>query len=209
MEKIRKIAVLVSGGGSNLQALIDAQQAGELGGGQIALVIADRPAYGLERAQKAGIEALLLDKKSFESAAAFNGALLQALKERQIEAVVLAGYLSIVDGALVRHFPNRILNIHPSLIPAFCGMGFHGHHVHESVIARGCKLSGCTVHFVNEGADEGPIIAQQAVEVLPEDTAETLAARILPWEHRLLPRCAALLCAGRLRVEGRKVFIEE
>ena len=200
--RLERIAVLVSGGGSNLQAIIDASDAGSIPA-RIVAVIADREAYGLERARKAGIPAYLVDRKQ----PGFHERIEGLLESCGAQAIVLAGYLSIVDPKLVERFRNRIVNIHPSLIPSFCGMGFFGHHVHEGVIRYGCKVSGATVHFVDGGADTGPIIAQRTVPVYAEDSAGDLAARVLEVEHQLLPEAVALLCQGRLRVDGRIVTV--
>lgn len=206
-----KIAVLVSGGGTNLQALIDAQARGELGGGEIAAVISSNSgAYALERAKNAGIPGYVLPRKEFDSNRAMTVALVDKLKALEIDLVVLAGCMIIFTEELVQAFPNAIMNVHPALIPAFCGKGFYGLHVHEAVLAYGVKLSGATVHFVNEECDGGPIIAQKAVPVLEGDTPETLQKRIMEQaEWKLLPQAVALFCQGRLRVEGHTVIIKE
>lgn len=206
---MKRIAVLVSGGGTNLQALLDAQERGEIPGGEITLVVASRPGvYALERAEKAGVEALVVARKDFADTDAFCGALLEALEDHGIDLVVLAGFLSILNEAFIRAFENRIINIHPSLIPAFCGKGFYGLKVHEEALARGVKVTGATVHFVNEGADEGPIILQKAVEIREGDTPEALQRRVMEQaEWKLLPQAVALFCQGRLTVEGRTVHI--
>ena len=204
-----KIAVLVSGGGTNLQALIDAQARGELGGGEIAAVISSNPgAYALERAKKAGIPGYVLPRKEFDSNRAMTLALVDKLKALEIDLVVLAGCMIIFTEELVQAFPNAIMNVHPALIPAFCGKGFYGLHVHEAVLAYGVKLSGATVHFVNEECDGGPIIAQKAVPVLEGDTPEILQRRIMEQaEWKLLPQAVALFCQNRLQVKGRTVII--
>ena len=206
---LTKIAVLVSGGGTNLQALLDAQSRGEIPGGEISLVISNVPgAYALERAQKAGVEALTVSKKDYADIHGFCAALLEELQKRDIGLVVLAGFLAILDEAFVRAYENRIINIHPSLIPSFCGKGYYGLKVHERALERGVKVTGATVHFVNEGADEGPIILQKAVDILPGDTPEVLQKRVMEQaEWKLLPRAVALFCAGRLKVEGARVDI--
>ena len=203
------IAVLVSGGGTNLQALLDAQNRGELPGGRIALVVSSKPgAYALERAEKAGVEAVTVARRDYSDTAAFCAALRETLQRRGIGLVVLAGFLSILDGAFIAAYENRIINVHPSLIPAFCGKGYYGLKVHEAALARGVKVTGATVHFVNEGADEGPIILQKAADVLPGDTPETLQRRVMEEaEWQLLPRAVALFCAGRLAVQGGMVQI--
>ena len=206
-----RIAVLVSGGGTNLQALIDAQGRGELGGGEIAAVISSKAgAYALERAAKAGIPGYVLPRKEFDSNQAMTLALVEKLKELEIDLVVLAGCMIIFTQELVDAFPNAIMNVHPALIPSFCGKGFYGLHVHEEALKYGVKLSGATVHFVSAECDGGPIIAQKAVEVRTDDTPETLQRRIMEQaEWKLLPEAVSLFCQGRLRVEGRTVIIKE
>ena len=206
-----KIAVLVSGGGTNLQALIDAQQRSELGGGEITAVISSKEgAYALERARKAGIPGYVLPQKSFDSNRAMTLALVEKLRALDIDLVVLAGCMVIFTEELVQAYPNAIMNVHPALIPSFCGQGFYGLHVHEAALAYGVKLSGATVHFVRAECDGGPLIAQKAVPVLPGDTHETLQKRIMEQaEWKLLPEAVRLFCEGRLRVEGRTVIIEQ
>ena len=206
-----RIAVLVSGGGTNLQALIDAQGRGELGGGEIAADISSKAgAYALERAAKAGIPGYVLPRKEFDSNQAMTLALVEKLKELEIDLVVLAGCMIIFTQELVDAFPNAIMNVHPALIPSFCGKGFYGLHVHEEALKYGVKLSGATVHFVSAECDGGPIIAQKAVEVRTDDTPETLQRRIMEQaEWKLLPEAVSLFCQGRLRVEGRTVIIKE
>ncbi len=203
------IGVLVSGGGTNLQTLIDAQQAGKIENGRLRVVISSRPGvFALERAQKAGIEAVTLARKGYPDVEAYSQALLDALRQRQVDLVVLAGFLTITSGSFVRAFPNRILNVHPALLPAFGGKGFYGLHVHEAVLARGCKVTGATVHFVNEVCDGGPIILQKAVEVREDDAPETLQRRVMEQaEWVLLPQAVSLFCQGRLRIEGGVVKI--
>lgn len=205
-----KIAVLVSGGGTNLQALIDAQERGELGGGKIAAVVSSKAgAYALERATKAGIPGYVLPRKEFNSNQAMTIALVKLLKELEVQLVVLAGCMIIFTEELVQAYPNAIMNVHPALIPAFCGKGYYGLHVHEEVLRYGVKLSGATVHFVSEECDGGPIIAQKAVAVLENDTPESLQRRIMEQaEWKLLPEAVALFCQGRISVEGRKVIIK-
>jgi phosphoribosylglycinamide formyltransferase-1 len=206
----KKIAVLVSGGGTNLQALIDAQQRGELGGGEIAAVISSKAgAYALERAKNAGIPGYVLPRKDFESNQAMTVALVDLMKDMGIDLVVLAGCMIIFTQELVDAYPNAIMNVHPALIPSFCGEGYYGLHVHEKALEYGVKLSGATVHFVTEECDGGPIIAQQAVPVLENDTPETLQKRIMEQaEWKLLPEAVSLFCQGRLCVEGRTVKIK-
>jgi phosphoribosylglycinamide formyltransferase-1 len=205
-----KIAVLVSGGGTNLQALIDAQQAGQFENGAITAVISSKPgAYALERAAKAGIPGYVIPRKDFPSNRAMTVALVEKLKELEIDLVVLAGCMVIFTNELVEAYPNAIMNVHPALIPSFCGEGYYGLHVHEKALEYGVKLSGATVHFVTEECDGGPIIAQQAVPVLENDTPETLQKRIMEQaEWKLLPEAVSLFCQGRLCVEGRTVKIK-
>ena len=206
-----RIAVLVSGGGTNLQALIDAQSRDELGGGKIVAVISSKEgAYALERAARAGIEGYVLPRKQFASNRAMTVALVELLKKLDIQLVVLAGCMVIFTEELVAAYPNAIMNVHPALIPSFCGAGFYGLHVHEKALEYGVKLSGATVHFVSEECDGGPIIAQKAVAVREDDTPETLQKRIMEEaEWKLLPQAVALFCQGRIAVEGRKVIIKE
>ena len=204
-----KIAVLVSGGGTNLQALIDARQRGELGGGEITAVISSKEgAYALERARKAGIPGYVLPRKGFDSNRAMTLALVEKLKALDIDLVVLAGCMVIFTEELVQAYPNAIMNVHPALIPSFCGAGYYGLHVHEAALAYGVKLTGATVHFVNEEPDGGPIVLQKAVEILEGDTPEVLQRRVMEQaEWHILPQAVSLFCEGRLRVEGRIVHI--
>ena len=204
-----RVAVLVSGGGTNLQALIDAQQRGELGGGTIAAVISTKEgAYALERAKNAGIPGYVIPRKAYANNQEMTVALVEKLKELDIQLVVLAGCMVIFSHELVDNYPNAIMNVHPALIPSFCGKGFYGLHVHEAALSYGVKLSGATVHFVSEECDGGPIIAQKAVPVLEGDTPETLQKRIMEEaEWKLLPEAVALFCEGRITVEGRNVHI--
>lgn len=205
----KNIAVLVSGGGTNLQALIDAEQRGEIINGKITAVISSAPdAYALERAAKAGIPGFVVSRKQFDSNRAMTVALVEKLRELNIDLVVLAGFMTILTEEMVQAFPNAILNIHPALIPSFAGPGCYGLHVHEKALAYGVKLSGATVHFVSEECDGGPIVLQKAVEVLPDDTPEVLQRRIMEQcEWKLLPQAVSLFCQDRLKVEGRTVRI--
>ena len=205
----KRIAVLVSGGGTNLQALIDAQNRGEISGGEIAAVISSAPeAYALERARKAHIPGYVLARKSFASNRDMTLALLDKLRELEIDLVVMAGFMTIVTEELFQAYENAVINIHPALIPSFAGPGCYGLHVHEKALAYGVKVSGATVHFVTEECDGGPIILQKAVDVLPDDTPETLQRRIMEQcEWKLLPRAVSLFCQDRLTVEGRTVRI--
>ena len=204
-----RIAVLVSGGGTNLQALIDAQGRGEIPDGEIAAVISSSPdAFALERAKKAGIPGYVIDRKAFASNQAMTVALTQQLKELDIGLVVLSGFMYILTPELIDAYPNAILNVHPALIPSFCGEGFYGLHVHEAALAYGVKVTGATVHFVSEDCDGGPIVLQQAVPIEEGDTAEMLQRRVMEQaEWKILPRAVALFCAGKLRVESRIVHI--
>ena len=203
------IAVLVSGGGTNLQALIDAEKAGKIKNGRISLVVASRPGvYALERAANAGIEGVVLARKEFADVDAYSEALKNLLKEKKTDLIVLAGFMTITNEKFTKAFENRIINVHPALIPSFCGKGFYGLHVHEAALARGVKLSGATVHFVNEVCDGGPIILQKAVPVEQGDTPESLQLRIMQQaEWQLLPEAVSLFCEGRLQVNGAVVTI--
>lgn len=205
------IAVLVSGGGTNLQALIDAEKAGKIENGRISVVVASKPGvYALERAKNAGIEGVVLARKDFDSVDDYSAALEKLLKEKQTDLIVLAGFMTITNAAFTKAFENRIINVHPALIPSFCGKGYYGLHVHEAALARGVKVSGATVHFVNEVCDGGPIILQKAVPVEPGDTPETLQRRIMEQaEWQLLPEAVSLFCAGRLSVNGAVVTIKD
>ena len=207
----KRIAVLVSGGGTNLQALIDAQKAGQLGGGEIVAVLSSKEgAYALERAAKAGIPGFVLPRKSFPDNGAMTRAIVDALQSLQVDLVVLAGFLHILTGEIVAAYPNAILNVHPALIPSFCGAGAYGLHVHEQALAYGVKVTGATVHFVNEEPDGGPIVLQKAVSVQEGDTPEALQRRVMEEaEWQILPQAVALFCQGRLTVEGRTVHIKE
>ena len=190
-----------------MQALIDAVEAGEIDG-KIVLVLANASkAFALERARKHGIPAEFVSKKQAGSDEAFNDVILQKLKDAQVDLVVLAGYLPILGGQVVRAYEHRIINIHPALIPAFCGPGMYGHHVHEAVLAYGAKISGATTHFVDEQVDHGGVIMQRSVPVLEGDTPDTLAARVLIVEHQILPESVRLFCAGKLGVDGRQVHV--
>ena len=204
------IAVLVSGGGTNLQALIDAQQRGELGGGAITAVISTKEgAYALERAKNAGIPGYVVPRKAYADNQSMTIAMVEKLRELDIQLVVLAGCMVIFTHELVDAYPNAIMNVHPALIPSFCGKGFYGLHVHEAALSYGVKLSGATVHFVSEECDGGPIIAQKAVAIEEGDTPETLQKRIMEEaEWKLLPQAVSLFCQGRLTVEGRRVIIK-
>lgn len=208
---MKNIVVLVSGGGTNLQALIDAQNRGEIVGGKISCVIASNDkAYALERAKQNGIATKIIRKKDFESQEEYDNSLIALLHEVEADLVVLAGFMTIIGESVSREFENRIINIHPSLIPSFCGVGCFGLHVHEKALDRGVKLTGATVHFVNEICDGGPIILQKAVEVCPGDTPEILQRRVMEQaEWKILPQAVSLFCQDRLKVENNKVIITE
>lgn len=195
------IAVLVSGGGTNLQALLDSQARGENPHGRITLVVASKPGvYALERAEKAGVDSCVVRRKDYADSAAFDAALLEVLHSHQIDLVVLAGFLSVLGPSVIAAYPRRILNIHPALIPAFCGPGMYGLRPHQAALARGCKVTGATVHFVNEECDGGPILLQKAVEILPGDTPETLQKRVMvEAEWQLLPKAVAMVCSGEIQ----------
>ena len=190
-----RVGVMVSGGGTNLQAILDAVDAGEITNAEIAVVISNNPgAYALERAKKHGVEALCISPKDYESRDAFNEAFLAKVDEYHLDLIVLAGFLVKIPAAMIEKYEHKIINIHPSLIPSFCGVGYYGLKVHEAALARGVKVTGATVHFVNEIPDGGPILLQKAVEVLPEDTPETLQRRVMEQaEWILLPQAAELV----------------
>ena len=206
----KRIAVLVSGGGTNLQALIDAEKRGELGNGEISLVIASKPGvYALVRAEENGIASLVLARKDYASIAEYSKALADALENAKIDLVVLAGFLTIIDEQVYERFPNRILNVHPALIPSFCGKGFYGLYVHEAALAKGVKVSGATVHIVTPECDAGPIVMQKAVEVKENDTPETLQKRIMEEaEWKILPASVKLFCDDKIEVVDNKVYIK-
>ena len=207
---VTKIAVLVSGGGTNLQALIDAEARGELGCGKISLVIASKPdVYALERAKNNGIEAIVLARRDYADIAAYSKALADTLEQKGTDLVVLAGFLTIIDEQVYERFPNKILNVHPALIPSFCGKGYYGLRVHEAALEKGVKVSGATVHIVTPECDAGPIVLQKAVAVKEDDTPETLQRRIMEEaEWKILPKAVRLFCEGRIRVENNKVYIK-
>lgn len=205
-----KLAVLVSGGGTNLQAIIDAISAGKITNACISVVISNNAnAYALERARAHGIEALCISPKDFESREAFNQAFLEKLNSYNVDLVVLAGFLVVLPEMMIKEYTNRIVNIHPSLIPSFCGKGFYGLKVHEGVLARGVKVTGATVHFVDEGTDTGPIILQKAVEVEQGDTPEVLQRRVMEQaEWVILPKAIDLIANGKVSVEDGHVIIK-
>ena len=204
-----KIGVLISGSGTNLQALINNVENGYING-QISIVISNKEnAYGLERARMHNIPAVFINQRNYDSFEKFNDEIMEELEKHQVDVVVLAGYLKILSHKFIEKYKNKIINIHPSLIPSFCGKGFYGLKVHEAAISYGVKVSGATVHFVDEGADTGPIILQETVNVDFNDSAESLQQKILKIEHKLLPLAVKLLCENKIEVTGRKVKIKE
>ena len=206
-----RTAVLVSGGGTNLQAIIDANLLGEIKNCELAAVISSNPnAYALKRAGYAKIPSYIVDKSIFPNRESFTEAIINKLNDLDIELVVLAGFMYILAPRFAKEFKNRVINIHPALIPAFCGDGYYGIHVHEKVLEYGAKISGATAHFVTEVADAGPIIIQKAVDVLEDDTPKTLQQRIMEQvEWKILPQAISLFCEGRIEVDGRVVHIKE
>lgn len=208
---MKNIVVLVSGGGTNLQALIDAQNRGEIENGRITCVISSkRGVYALERAAKNGIPSRVIPRSGYESREAYSKTILEALREEKADLVILAGFLIILDQSVPAAFPNQILNVHPALIPSFCGPGYYGLKVHEAALAAGVKLTGATVHFVSEVCDGGPIILQEAVPVKNGDTPETLQRRVMEQaEWKILPRAASLFCQGKITVREGRAYVEE
>lgn len=201
---MKNISVLVSGGGTNLQAVIDRIEDGTIPDARIALVVSSKEdAYALERAKKHGIRGVWIGKKNYPEETERTRAIVDLLKEEKTDLVILAGYLSILGPEFIASYRDRIINIHPSLIPKYCGMGMYGHHVHEAVLAGGESESGATVHFVDEGVDTGEIILQDRVPVLPDDTPDTLAARVLTVEHRILPEAVRLFCEGKIGPDAK------
>lgn len=202
-----KIGVLISGGGTNLQAIIDNIENGNING-EIELIASNRKeAYGLTRGKQAGIETLYLDRKNFSSEEEYDLELVKKFKEKNVELIVLAGYLRVLSKGFIKEFKNKIINIHPSLIPSFCGKGYYGNKVHQAVLESGVKVTGATVHFVDEGTDTGPIIMQDVVKVLDDDNLESLKAKVLDLEHKLLVQVIKLYCEGRIEVRSRLVVI--
>lgn len=206
-----KVVVCVSGGGTNLQAVMDAMEKGEITNAKIAGVISNNQnAFALERAKKAGIPAFCISPKDYEDRAAFHEALLEKVDELAPHLIVLAGYLVTIPEKMIEAYKNRIINIHPSLIPSFCGVGYYGLKVHEGALARGVKISGATVHFVDAGTDTGPIIFQKAVEVKPDDTPKTLQQRIMEEaEWKILPKAIDYIANGKVKIVDNRVIVEE
>lgn len=207
----KNIVVLVSGGGTNLQALLDAQHRGEIPNGKITCVIASKPGvYALERAAQSNVPTRVLNRSDYPDIAAYSKAMVTALQEEKADLVIYAGFMTILDEQVVQAFPYKMMNVHPALIPAFCGKGYYGLHVHEEVLKRGVKLTGATVHFVTEVCDGGPIILQDCVPVLQEDTPQLLQKRVMEQcEWKLLPKAAALFCDGKITVRDGKTFIKD
>ncbi len=208
---MKKIVVLVSGGGTNLQALIDAQKNGQIINGKITCVISSKPdVYALTRAEQNQIPTRVLNRKDYPDIASYSKAMLTALQQEQADLVVYAGFMTILDETVCHAYPNQMINVHPALIPSFCGKGFYGLHVHEAALKKGVKLSGATVHFVTEVCDGGPIILQQAVEVQNKDTPEILQKRIMEQaEWKILPKAVSLFCQDKIRVVDGHVIVEE
>lgn len=208
---MKNIVVLVSGGGTNLQALIDSEKRGEIIGGKITCVISSKAdAYALERAKQNGIKTRVLVRKDYADVHEYSAAMLAALNEEKADLVVYAGFMTILDESLCKAYPNKMINVHPALIPSFCGKGFYGLHVHEAALEKGVKVSGATVHFVTEVCDGGPIILQDTVKVRDDDTPETLQRRIMEnVEWKILPRAVSLFCQDKIRVENGRTYIDE
>lgn len=204
------IAVLVSGGGTNLQALIDAQNRGEIKGGKITCVISSKPGvYALQRAEKNNIPSFVIPRSEYPDIASYTAAITEKLQQEKADLIVYAGFMTILDSQIVNAFPGRMMNVHPALIPSFCGKGFYGLHVHEAVLESGVKLTGATVHFVTEECDGGPIIMQKAVEVKNGDTPEILQKRVMEeCEWKILPLSVSLFCQGRIKINGNKTIVE-
>ena len=199
-----KVGVLISGSGTNLQAILDAAATDDLGGARVVVVVSNRPdAYGLERARKAGVPAVIVDHEAFAGREPFEEAIIEVLRKHEVELVALAGFMRLLTPRFLRSFPERVVNIHPALLPSFPGT-----HAQKQAFDYGVRITGCTVHFVDDGTDSGPVIAQAAVPVLPGDTEETLAARILKEEHRIYPHVLRLIATGRVTRTGRRVVVQ-
>ena len=208
---MKNIVVLVSGGGTNLQALIDAEKRGEIKNGKITCVISSNPeAYALERAKKNNIPSRIIERKEYSDILSYSEAMLEALRQEKADLIVLAGFMTILDEVVTKAYPYQIINVHPALIPSFCGKGYYGLKVHEAALEYGVKLSGATVHFVNEEADAGAIIIQKAVEIRNKDTPETLQKRIMEQaEWKILPRAVSLFCEDKIEIKNGKAYIKE
>lgn len=200
---MKRIAVFVSGGGSNLQALLDNCKNEYIKGKICAVISSKKDVFALERAKKFNVPCFVFEKKKYQNIDLMYYEIIKLLKENNIDLIVLAGFLSILNSAIVKEFKNKIINIHPSLIPSFCGMGYYGLKVHQGVLDYGCKVTGATVHFVDEGADTGAIILQETVKVEKNDTAESLQKRVLQTEHKLLPEAVKLFCEDKIKITGR------
>ncbi|EXM38385.1 phosphoribosylglycinamide formyltransferase [Ruminococcus albus] len=207
---MKNIVVLVSGGGTNLQALIDAQERGEIKGGKISCVISSKEgAYALERAAKAGIPSVVLPRKEYADKKAYSQAILEELDRQKADLVVLAGFMIILDEVVTKAYPYKIINVHPALIPSFCGEGYYGLKVHEKALEYGVKISGATIHFVNEEADAGAIILQGAVDIANDETPETLQKKIMEnVEWKLLPKAVSLFCEDRITIRDGKAYVD-
>lgn len=207
---MKNIVVLVSGGGTNLQAIIDAQNNGEIKEGRVSCVISSKPdAYALKRAEKSGIKTKVIDRRKYDDTLSYSKAILVALNEEMADLVVLAGFMTILDEIVTKAYPYKIINVHPALIPSFCGKGYYGLKVHQAVLDYGVKITGATVHFVNEKADAGAIILQDTVEVLHGDTPEKLQQRVMEnIEWKLLPKACSLFCQDRIYIEDNKAYIK-
>lgn len=203
--RLKRLVVMISGGGSNMQALIDAIEAKDINAKIVGVICGKAEAFGLTRAKNAGISSTIVVRKNYQSAQAFNTANLAAIENYKPDGIVLTGYLSMIGKNIISKYPNKIINIHPSLIPSFCGKGFYGCKVHQGVLNYGAKLSGATTHFVDEGADTGPVIMQKSVPVYSNDTVKSLGARVLKIEHEILVQTVKLFCNNAITVAGRKV----
>lgn len=202
-----KIGVLVSGSGTNLQSLINNTKNGYINGEIVVVISNNKDAFGLKRAERENIDAIWIDRKSCENDEYYNRRIIEELKKRNVDLVVLAGYLKVLSEEFIKEYKNRIINIHPSLIPSFCGKGYYGERVHEEVLKYGVKYTGVTVHFVDVGTDTGPIILQRIVEVKDDDTVKSLKERVLQVEHEILPEAVKLICEEKVKLGGRKVTI--
>lgn len=203
-----KLGVLVSGGGTNLQAIIDSIEQGKIKGEISVVISSNERTYALKRAEKHGIPGIYINRNDFQTQQEYEEYMTKTLKTYNVDLVLLAGFMKVLSPIFIAEFKNRIMNIHPALIPAFCGMGFYGSRVHKAVLDYGVKVTGATVHFVDEGADTGPIILQEVVPVLDDDTIDSLAARVLEVEHKIFPEAVRLFSEGKLLLKGRRVLIK-